>query len=461
MTQFSLPRYFVGHADSLNTEENTTESDPLHVIDSFFIGASHLEEREWIVTVDHLGNLRALPRDNRNLYPEALQNELAFNEISRSSRDSRLIEASEVFLFNLQLVEQVSSAPGWNDPVYLYGTLYKMAPSYPGKPSAGIKGQLTVTRGDILDGLVTGSEYAFRYNGFGGGAGSFSRCFQMMLPGDTEAEIRGGAGVVLAYPLFPPELLVTDVANEIIVSQLVYDLLTSLKEDLKREQINHPLLAALLPVPNRFELEQNLKSEGYKIDGDTAFKKRDSAEGFKGFLASVFGALMSDNLTLPPEGKTEEFLALARETMRHLQNDFPTPRIIALRNCLKAAARLDGRQYTTPPHVPYPINIPQNSTPPRVPPVRVKIQKRASSDQPPAWMQDFISAHRRANDAPPKLTSTSRMNTPMISASNPGSKEQKKADWRKDFEPTSKGKAKSNSPKKGAPGKPDWMKDFE
>lgn len=465
MTHFPLPRYFVAHAASQKREENTTDSAAaLHVIDSFYIGNRHLEEREWIVTVDRNGDLRASPREDRNLLYEALQNELTFNEISGGGRSSRLIEASEVFLFNLQLVEQVGDAPGWNDPVYLYGTLYETLPVNADQPSAGVKGQLTVTRGDLLDGLVCGAEYAFRYGGFGGAAGNFSKCFQMMLPGDTEAEIGRGAGIILAYPLFPAELLVTDVANEIIISQIIYDLLTNLKEDLKREQINHPLLSTVLPVPNRLELEQNLKSQGYTITGDTAVKKIDSSEGFKGLLATVFGALMSENLTLPPEGKAEDFLALARQIVRHLPKDFPTPRIIELRNCLKAAPANNRRQYQPPP-TPNSINIPQNSAPlpPQPPqPVRAKTQKRVSSSrQPPAWMRDFISAHRQTNDLPPTLTSTLQMKPPIIRAAKPEVQEQKKADWRKDFEPDSKGKAKSDSPKKDSSAKPDWMKDFE
>lgn len=442
-------RYFVGRADLQNSDEYSGESPLLHVLDSFFIGNRHLEEREWVIAVDAAGDLRALPGENRGALSESLQNELAFSEISRQ-RPSRFIEAIKVYLFNLQVVEQVGKAsPGLNDPIYLYGTLYEI-----GDQSPGIKGQLTVTRGDLLAALVSGFDFAFRYNETNGAADGFSRCFNLMLPGDTEAEIKRGAGIVLAYPLFPAELLATGAANEIIISQLIYDLLDNLKEDLKREQIAHPLLSTVLPVPNRFELEQELQSKGYEIKGDTAIKKNVSAGGFKGLLASVFGALTNDELIIPREGTVEDFLLLARQTLHSLQKDFLTSRAIALRNCLKAAPPGNYITYAPPPP-PSAKSIPQNSAPM---PVRVSAQKRKiSGSQPPAWMRDFISAHKSTS----KITSTFKMKPPIISATKPKSKEEKQKEWLSDFAETSGQDFKNDKKKARANDKPDWMKDFE
>lgn len=454
MTQYQLPRYFVAHSASADAVDD--DGELLHVVDTFFVGSRHLKEREYFVVVDQFGNLRTVPGEKRGQFSEMLQNELAFNEISRN-RSPRLIEANNVFLFNLQLVEQVGGVPGWNDPVYLYGTLSETVSTE--KAIAGIKGQLTVTRGDLLEGLINCADDAFRYGSFAGSAGNFSQCFHITLPGDTEDEIRRGFGIVLAYPLFPPELLLTDVSNEIIISQLIYDLLSSLKEDFKREQISHPLVSTVLPVPNRLEIEQKLTSQGYLIEGERAVKKTVSGEGFKGFLASVFGALMNDDLTLPPEGTTQDFLALARETMRHLQNDYVSPRIIALKDCLKAApAGQTNEVFVPPPIIKTPHQMPPVSIP-VAPPVRLE-NRTKTENEPPDWMRDFIAVHRQS-DAPPKITSTTNLKPPIISSESIISGQSRRDEWRNDFNTATKENSENKKSKIKPAEKPDWMKDFE
>jgi hypothetical protein len=463
MARYTLPRYFVRHHAAPDADAADPKVAPLHLIDGFFVGNRHLEAREWIVAVDELGNLRAMRAENRQSLASFLQNELAFNEISRN-RQARLVEGNEVFLFNLQLVEQSAGAPGWNDPVYLYGTLFGPLPANSDDQTAGVKGQLTVTRGDLLDGLVQSSGDAFRYGGSSGIGGGFSRCFHLMLPGATDEEIRRGAGIVLAYPLFPAELL-AGAANEIVVSQLLYDLLSALKEDLETEQIAHPLRSMVLPVVNRFALEQELKSQGYRVNGDTAFKETDSGEGFKGFLASVFGALRNDDLTLPPEGETDDFLRIARQTLEHLENSFPSPRIVALRNCLKTAPA--HRQVQSPLTPTPPIKTPrQNLTPPTpLQAERVTVQKTAAPEnEPPAWMRDFIHAHRKEDEPPPKLTSTSKTEPPIISwAKNISEtpKQRRRLEWEKDFKQPAETESENRDEKEQSPIEPDWMKDFE
>lgn len=104
-----------------------------HLVASFVVGHRHLEERRWAVAVDGLGHLRALPCEDRGQLPAGLQSELAFHEMS-GGQPPRLLEAGEVFLFNLQLLEQPAGAPGWNDPVYLYGKLYGPWPAGAGCP---------------------------------------------------------------------------------------------------------------------------------------------------------------------------------------------------------------------------------------------------------------------------------------------------------------------------------------
>src|SRR5262249_5923161 len=141
MSQRSLPRYFVSRTAGARSDSSADESfPPDHIIDSFFIGDRHLVEREWGVAVDAAGNLQALPLENCDL-TAAIQTELAFYEMVGGRR--RLIEAAEFFLFRLELLEQPAGTPGWNDPIYLYGTLYGPFPT--GGHPTGIEGQLAIT----------------------------------------------------------------------------------------------------------------------------------------------------------------------------------------------------------------------------------------------------------------------------------------------------------------------------
>lgn len=452
----TLPRYFVGRADAQSPGHSLDVSlSPAHILDSFFIGSRHLEEREWIVAVDILGGLQFLPDAQRASLPEPVQHELAFNEIASANR-GRLLEASEVFLFDLQLLEQPAGTPGWNDPVYLYGRLYGPFPESANEPQDGVEGQLTLTRGDLLQGLVDGSAGAIRCAGTSASTDQARRCFHLLLPGDAEEEIRRGAGLILAYPLLPAELITTDVSNEIVVSQLLHDLLSALKEDLEREQVEHPLRRLTLPVPHRASLEQQLRSQGYEIEGDTARRKVDAGEGFKGLLASVFGALTSDSLKLPPEAEVDELLDLAKRTLTSLPG-WPSPRACALRDCLKPApARRKARPALLPPRTP----LLSASLPPA--PLSHPVRR---SNEPPEWMKDFISAHQQSDAPPPRLTSTTVLKPHTVPAKADSSRTV--PEWIKDFEQSPHAKQaddakqhrQSNS--RGDPGRPGWMDDFE
>src|SRR5262249_20718391 len=340
-----------------------------------------------------------------------------------------------VFLFYLQLLEQPVGAPGCNDPVYLYGTLYGPYPDAGTQPLAGIEGQLTITRGDLLAGLAGEAAHAFHYEKTNVKAAPHRRCFHLVLHGDNEEEPRCGRGVVLAYPLLPVELITDDVANELVVSRLLYDLLNALKEDLAREGVDHPLRSQVLPVPDRSMLEQQLIAQGYAISGDKANKKVDAGRGLQGRLASVLGALMNEQLALPPEGGVDDFLALAGRALEALAG-WPSPRAVALRNLVQPAL---ARRSSVPRYTPQ-INIPQASapSPPSHSGTRPQAPYRKPSVDTAVWMQDFIAAHRQPHSPPPRLTAIS--------------------DWTKDFAQDTasikKRERDSNPPS-------EWMEDFE
>jgi hypothetical protein len=269
----------------------------------------------------------------------------------------------------------------------------------------------------------------------------------MLLPGDREEEIRRGSGLVLAYPLLPAELTLTDVSNELVVSQLLYDILVALKEDLEREQIAHALRSIVLPVPSRTTLERQLISQGYEIKGGAAVKKAPSGGGFQGLLATVFGPLMSDRLELPPEGEADDFLDLAVTALNTLPG-WPSPRIAALRSCVKPVPAGAYRNALTRRAAQAPqIRGPQpgvNQRPAQIRPVR-------PANEPPDWMRDFIASHREPGAPPPRLTSTSAPDR-----KSPA----QEAEWMKDFAPRPEDKRRTPD-KAESQTEPGWSEDFE
>ncbi|MCL4294543.1 MAG: hypothetical protein KJ077_02395 [Anaerolineae bacterium] len=451
-----LPKYFVSYAG--NDESTNPSNDhtflPTHVVDSFFLGNRPTSNREWIVMTDIAGALRALPADLSNTFPPSVQAEMAYHEVS-GAVFGRMLEVEEFFLLDVQVLEQPADTPGPNDPVYLYGILYGPYSNIEDAPISATKGQLTITRADALAGLVQGAAHAFRYVNSADPGEPPSCCFHMMLPGDREEEIRHGQGIVLAYPLLPAELALSAASNETVVNQLLYDLLSALKEDLSREGIENLLCSMTLPVPSRSNLEYQLEFEGYTIKGDTAIREVSAGKGFGGLLASVFGTLTQERLDLPPQGNVDDFLKIARDALKALPG-WPSPRAIALRERVKAVSTerrgaiesislLPSREAGTPR--------------PSSTPMRVRLPAMSEAGETPAWMQDFIEAHRKPGAPPPKLTSI--VGPRQHKEPHPKPSSAKKPDWMKDFEPDSPITRTGKSNQSNPPDKPDWMKDFE
>lgn len=444
--QRSLPRYFVGRMDNASASVAPGDSIPLsHLLDQFFIRARHLEEREWFVALDAIGNLQAIRGDGSELPPD-LRNQLAYHEISGPNR-GRSLEVEQFYLFTIQLLEQPTGTPGVNDPLYLYGTLFGPYP----ESSEGVEGQLTITRGDLLGGLVHEAAHAFHYPSGGTKAAPDRRCFHLLLPGDTEDETRRGRGVILAYPLLPIELVADDIANELIVSRLLHDVLASLKEDLARENLQSPLTSWTLPTHNRRMLEQELITQGYVIEGNSAVKKVQGGKGFQGLLASVFGALMQDRLELPPEGTVDQFLSIAHRTIEHLPG-WPQARAVALRSRVgpPPAQRPRAAVYSPPGLNAAPI----------APQVRRQPAPKPVSEGPPDWMRDFMAAHRRPNAPAPRLTTLAETNRMPAQSPTPVPTS---PDWMTDFMQTSTPAARPtrDDPSPESPDVPDWMNDFQ
>ncbi|MEW5848945.1 MAG: hypothetical protein AB2A00_09025 [Myxococcota bacterium] len=434
----SLPRHFIARAGVAPVPVGSAR--PVHALDVLRLHHRHLVDEEWAVTVDPSGVLRLEPGSARGSLPSSVQVELSHHEVARG-RPPRVLEASQVYLFDLQVMEQRVETPGPNDPVYLYGELHGPYPS--GHPTS-VQGQLTVTRADVLHGLLLGAAESFVLQG-----GENMRCFHALLPGDNEAAIRSGEGLVLAYPLMPAELVVTDASNTALVHELLYDLLAALQVDVRKEALRHPLVDRVLPVPSRAALESQLRAEGYQIKGDSAVRRRgafsSSGSGSGGMLGAVWGALTAQKVALPPEGDTATFLELARESLKALPG-WPDERSQALSTRVRQGPPLSSvTRIPAPPHVPPP---PRPTTPPPRGPVR---------REPADWMRDFMGTHDAPGRSAPRVTSgTSGRSMPAKSASQAPS-------WMEDFQPQPTRQEPKPEPDSTAKKdrRPDWMKDFD
>jgi hypothetical protein len=468
MSSRPLPRYFVSRSDSEWSEQGIISTlEPVHAIDSFFLGGRHLVEREWLVTIDAAGFLRALSDGELSELPEVVQQDLAFNEVIGSAA-SRSIDGVEFYAFHLEALEQPPETPGLNDPVYLYGTLYGPFPAASDESLRGIQGQLTVNRLDLLAGLVNSAKYSFHYQT--GAAGSTSRCFNILLPGDREEEIARGKGLVMAYPLMPGEIGLGDPWNEFLVSNLIFDMLAALKEDIEQENVNHPLKHMTLPVVSRYSFEKELESRGYVIKGEVAMRQPNVAGLLPNILPDVLknplpsavtnaiGKVIKDKFTLPPEGTIDDFIELARATLETLPG-YPTPRAKALQNRVHQAsveARSGANRKQAPP--PKPIKTPQGS---------VATPQPARKSQKVEWMNDFIVTHRQP-EGPPQTRLTD-LKSVAVTASHSAAPKSATPGWMNDFQSEStpaqtETKKKEAAPKpqlKPSEPKPDWMKDFE
>ncbi|MBC7999291.1 MAG: hypothetical protein IAF58_15175 [Leptolyngbya sp.] len=461
MSQRPLPRYFVSRANDDSFADCLSSLDPCHAIDSFFVGGRHITEREWVVTIDSAGYLRATEGDRLDTLPAVVQQDLAFNEVIGSAA-SRTLDCSQVYTFYMEALEQPPETPGLNDPVYLFGTLYGPFPSSSAESQRGVEGQLTINRLDLLAGVVDGARYAFNYQD--ASTNATQRCFNLLVPGDREEEIAQGKGLVMAYPLMPTEVVMGEPWNEIVVSGLIFDLLSALKEDMALEKVSHPLRKLVLPVPNRAWLEHQLETNGWSIKGNMAIRKAGAHMTLPRMLKTALGELIQDRMPIPEQGTIDDFISVAAQTLNELR-DFPTSRIKTLRNRVRtvsAEARAHGSRSKSAPSPT--IRTPQGQN---LPPQTAANRKPRNNE----WMQDFIEKHRPQDAGETRLTMMSNL---AAAAKPPETKLKTKPDWMNDFSGEEAGK-ENISPASGETkkerknekianenqGSADWMNDFK
>lgn len=401
------PRYFVPRPNAAHPSPAPADRIA-QVLDTFRLRTRNGDEREWLVGLDGSGGLTCVPLEARNALPPRALTQLSHHEIALGDRP-RVIAAEEIFILDVQVVEQPHDSE-LNGPIYLYGTLG--GPYGGDDPPAIQEGQLTASRADLLAGLVDGATHSFRYPA--------ARGLHAALPGARVDEIEAGRGLVLAYPLAAAELG-GDAGNEAVVAGLFADLLADLAADLERSGTP---LAQAIPVANRAALEKQLTREGWIVKGDRAQRRPALRAGWRRVFGWLFAGFARERRTLPPEGKLDEFVELARIALAALPG-WPDSRARVLMNRLGGAAPLHQPERPIPRAVPAPPSTAPPAQPVAVPP-RIRRVARPGAGNVPDWMQDFIAGHRSTRPTQAKPRGEGDSGVRQSTADRP--------DWMKDFD---------------------------
>jgi hypothetical protein len=424
----SLPRYFV-RSDS--PPGAGARSELAHCADSFRL-FSRAASLEVVVGVDRAGELAYTTGPARANMSERALRELSVHELLCSSEKrppARAIQAERLFLFEMEFLEQVAG-PELNQPVYAYGTL--IGPIVDETPAARVRGQLTLTRADLLEGFAIGREFAFRCAAEGTGAHAV---YHALLPGGRAEDIAEGRDVLLAYPLAPTELAEENLENAAIVQLLVAELVEALRKDLSRE------------------------------------------ERGRGLLEKWFGTSRAAQLVSPETLDFSASMELAAMALRYMP-EWPSARSRALRTRIVPEDTLDGLvrspariggEFTPSMHgagnqtraEPASAPAPQAAltsapAPQAALPTRAARWKKPA-DAPPAWTRDFLPEQHRADPAASYVTWKAPRSTKKLPDSS---------EWMDDFRAPAQSSGAAGAREQSASEnekatRPDWMRDFD
>lgn len=412
------------------------------VLGSLRLATAHGAPAEWVIARMLSGELVPIAAEDRHLLPPRLLGVLSNHEVAGGN--TLELDARSVHFFEIELLEQSPDAPGLDDAVHVYGALSGPFPPRPEAPSTVRLGQLTVTRADLLAGLCRGTGSAFLLPP-ADGTTKQARAVSAVLPGDRDASIQAGEGIVVAIPLLPREMAMSDASNEMIVSQLVHDLLAMLRDDARATHPQHPIAQLDLPVPSRAALEARLENEGWSIQGDIAVEKPAEKKGMAGVLASVLHPLAAERRVLPRQASLDEFVSLAEQVLPAIPG-WPGGRARALASRMRFVPSAALRGPTKDAHVPR-APAPHEPAPnsPLRPPEGRAPRPRASTPRD-EWMKDFVSG------------STSRK---AIAKEMPRPAAQPASSAKPQPAPSAKPRLSPTSKAASPSAIPDWMRDFD
>lgn len=309
MSSYKAPKFF-----SERTRQPVVASNQvLHVVDRFFLDRGLRTPSEYCVLLNGDGYLELAEVTEQQPLPGRISNQLSFDEVA-NRKNQRQIRVSSLHLMSVNMIEQPVNTDGIDDPIVLQGTMtYAFGPV-----KEVLVGDLMVTRGDVLNAMLEGSESAFEY-AVEAGRGKASRCFHLMLPGNRVEATTHGIDLVLAYPLLPIELIDKSPGNETLVQKLLLEMLTALQNDLQEADAKHPLVSTDLTALDREKRMQTLLDEGYTFDGDTASRSKYKTpwSSLNELMDSLGAFGLGEKLEeqLPPENCLDQLLQLTATTI--------------------------------------------------------------------------------------------------------------------------------------------------
>jgi len=277
---------------------------------------------DWIVATDANANLRLLSGHNRSKLPPDLQKQLNTHELLAPTRT---LNVKQLFLFHLEYAETQGNPPGLNDPIHLQGRIFGPFPSEQPRCASG---QLTVTRADLLDGMLSNASCAFQYADVHRSGAGVHRCLHALLPGSSTQELESGCGAILLFPMLGAALSCGDPVNQTFAAGLLYDVLVHLQADFLQDNILGAFPELKLPVPSRRLHEARLRAHGHEIRGDTVYAPIPKPS--RSWLGQLFQNLVRKTEKLPPEGTFADFLRVARVALLSMPG-WPDARVQALR----------------------------------------------------------------------------------------------------------------------------------
>ncbi len=356
------------------------------------------------------------------------------------TRAWQVIRAEELYVLDVQAVEKQPDTPGADDPLFLYGVLRGPYPEGLRDGVRGVEGQLASRRGELLDGLITGIQWAFHYE-----SGHYgTRCVHASLPIDV-----GGDAVVLAFPLVP---MGDDGSNEPVAAQVIYDVLGAMRADLGDDLAEQPV-----QVLDRAAYERELTTAGWTIKGDTAVHS-----GGKSRFASLFAP--SRKQKLPREVKLDDYVMIVHEQLCRLPG-WPEPARSALH--ARIGVTMPRPRTPTPPipvhgrAEPPPVPARTRTTPGVLPPLPPPLPP-AARPRPPT----------NPGLPPPPFTPRNRRPTPPISSGKrktprtvmPGLTAPTPKEWIKeliaDHTPPDRPRSRVVTPRATGTSFPEWVLDF-
>lgn len=263
--------------------------------------------------------------------PDTLQHHVNLARVSQHD-GLRDIAAKVIDVFTVDSVE-LRQASGYNDGVLLYGR-------WCARLKAGADqvlhkhGCLAVGRLHLLYAFHTGLNHTWVHP-----ESPDDAVYHLLVPTEPFNETLRGDGIGLVYPAFDVDTF-NRADNTAMTMRLIYDVLSQLQAELRRDAVRDDFVRAVLPVPSRRRLEIELEGSGYAIRGDKAIKLKQQATDPKdpGQGAGLLTRLRrwserwsAEQIDLPPQATPEAYRVLIEQAIETAAHDIDKNTMRAIR----------------------------------------------------------------------------------------------------------------------------------